>query len=312
MAKLTDENEVLRLYSEGVSGKKIAELLGVGKTQIFRILKQNNIKTNVSKKGVNGNGERALSAEETMKRVMQLIKQSETEKITKYRVKEEDSLLWFSIKHHYKTLSNAVKLSGEYVLDRGIRKEWDQGYLLEQIKLGYELGMPLNSDHMTKGFGCSTEYFARKTFGSWENAIKAAGINYEEIRQDGSTLAPLGHEFEMVVSELFTDLDMSFSRYDHDKYRPDFVLGNEWVDAKLSQFTYRTPDDNGLTVIDKYEPHCDKLTLVFLRGNKEYDASITEKTRLVNVYKYINRLPENLRGNYYARLDEIERKADAV
>jgi hypothetical protein len=165
---------------------------------------------------------------------------------------------------------------------------------------------------MTKGFGCSAETYAREAFGSWENAVKAADINYEDVRQDGSTLAPLGHEFEGVLSEILADLNVPFKQYDHDKYRPDFVVDNEWIDAKLSQFTYRTQDDNGLTCVDKYEPHCDKLTLIFLRGNRECDAMVTDKTRLVSVYKYVNKLPDSLRGKYYAKLDEIERKADAV
>jgi hypothetical protein len=183
---------------------------------------------------------------------------------------------------------------------------------LSQIRLGYALNMPLNSEHMVRGFGCSTNYYAREAFGSWENAIEAAGIDYGIIKQDTSTLAPLGHEFESVLSEILTDLNVSFKQYDHGKYRPDFVVDNEWIDAKLSQSTFRTKDDNGLTCVDKYEPYCDKLTIVFLRGDKDCDVDVTDKTRLVNVYKYVNKLPEVLRNKYRTRLNDIERRADAV
>lgn len=308
------EDDILSLYSEGKSGSQIAKLLGISESAIYEILKQNNVETDAKRytRGLYQGVKQALCAEEAMTFVKKLLKESADTRVNTHNIKRDYPFEYFSVKHHYKTFSNAFKVSGEYLLDKGVPKKWSKGFLLSQIKLGHQLGKQLNSDYLIKGFGCSTETYAREAFGSWENAVRAAGIDYESIRKDGSTLAPLGHEFESVLSEILTDLNLPYTRYDHERYRPDFVLDTEWVDAKLSQFTYKSPDDNGLTVIDKYEPYCDKLTLVFLRGNKECDVNITEKTRLVNVYKYVNKLPDNLRGKYYAKLDEIERKADAV
>jgi hypothetical protein len=301
------EADILRLYKDGKSGLEISRLIGVSESSIYELLKRNNVEADR-----NRYYSEPISLQDTMHFVKSLINQASSKRIVTSDTKRQYPLEWYSIKYHFGGMTEAVKQSGEYVLDKGVPRKWSKSYLLSQIKLGYQLRVPLNNDYLNKGYGCSATTYARKAFGSWGNAIKAAGINYEDIRQDGSTLAPLGHEFEGVLSEILTDLNVRFTRYDHDKYRPDFVINSEWIDAKLSQFTYRTQDANGLTCVDKYEPHCDKLTLVFLRGNKECDAMVTDKTRLVSVYKYVNKLPDSLRGKYYAKLNEIERKADAV
>jgi transposase len=302
------EDEVISLYIGGKSGLEISRLTGIGESSIYELLKRNNIDADGSRYGIKP----TLTKEDTMDFVKGLIKQSSNERLSTHAVKNEYPVEYHSIKFYYKALSYAVVLSGVFVLDKGIPKRWSKKFLIEQIKLGYKQGEFLNNEYLNKGFGNSAVTFGRGAFGSWENAVKAAGLNYEDIRQDGSMLAPLGHEFESVVSEILTDLNVSFKQYDHDKYRPDFVVNNEWIDAKLSQSTFRTKDDNGLTCVDKYEPYCDKLTIVFLRGNKECDMNVTNKTRLVNVYTYVNKLPEVLRNKYRTKLDDIERRADAV
>lgn len=308
------EPEIINLYSSGNSGREISEKLGVSESSVYVVLKANDVNVDGYRyrRGIKANGQKAFDKYTTMEFVRNLIKLSSTKRITTDMLRESHPIEFFSIKHHFKSLTNAIKESGEYVLDCGVPKSWNKRFLLDQIKLGYSLDKPLNNEYMTRGFGCSAETFARQVFGSWRNAVIAAGIDYDKVSLAGETLAPLGHEFEKVFSKILTDLGVQYSKYDHEIYKPDFVIGTEWIDAKLSKYTYKAPDKQGRTVLDKYEPYCDKLTIVFLRGEKGYDAKITDKTRLISVYKYVDRLPAPLRSKYYEKLNEIEQKADAV
>lgn len=63
-------------------------------------------------------------------------------------------------------------------------RHWNKAEVLKGIKALKAKGEKLNSSHITRrhsGLG----YAARQYFGSWEAAIKAAGINYESIRHRG-------------------------------------------------------------------------------------------------------------------------------
>lgn len=208
---------------------------------------------------------------------------------------------YVSIKKHYGKVSEAFVCSGKYILDKNVPKNWTKEFLVEQIKMGYEMGKPLNTAYVTI-YASSAEEFARKAFGSWRQALETSGIPKEYYELDSQESARAGHEFENVLGEILSEIGVEYTKYDHDKYRPDFVVGTHWIDAKLSMWTIEMHKHG---TIKNYEPHCDKLTLVFLRGSRDYDAKITEKTRLVSVYKIMKKLPKD-------KVDIYQRKLDAI
>lgn len=111
-----------------------------------------------------------------------------------------------------------------------------------------------------------------------------------------------GYEFERLVELLLNEL-----RIEHQKQPkienciPDFVANNgRWFDAKLSEWSINT-----CNTIQKYEPNCRLLTIVFLRGNST-DYMVTNKTRLINAYKLVKQLPRDARNYFYTEFNRIE------
>jgi hypothetical protein len=206
---------------------------------------------------------------------------------------------YHSIKHHYGSIAGAFTISDVYVLDKAVPKKWSAQFLTTQILLGYEINKPLNTEYIVR-IAPSAEEFARKCFGSWRDAIINAGIPIEYVELDSQKSARAGHKFEEILGEILRDLGADFKKYDHERWRPDFVIDSHWIDAKLSQWTIY--DTN---TIEKYEPHCEELTIVFLRGDKDFDKKLTDKTRMVNVYKLLKDLPTERRRYYSENLSKV-------
>jgi hypothetical protein len=169
-------------------------------------------------------------------------------------------------------------------------------YLLNLI----ESGEPVNYNHVEvehKSFTRASE----RHFGTYENLFTYCGLIYENYRCYTNISSYYGNEFEKVLGELFSEIGITYKQYDSGtKYKPDFVVGGRWFDAKLSETTYKNCD-----TIRNYEPHCMSLTIVYLRGN-ETDRMLTSKTRLIHVNKYVKQLPRSKRGYFYTKLNEIK------
>jgi hypothetical protein len=204
-----------------------------------------------------------------------------------------------SIKHYYGSLAEAFSLIDVYILDKNVPKRWSLEFLSAQISLGYRLNKPLNSEYIRQNAQGAEEY-ARRMFGSWKKAVLNAGVPIEYVELDSQKCARAGHRFEEILGEIFQDLGVNFQKYEHEKWRPDFVVGNHWIDAKLSQYTVFSAG-----TIEKYEPHCDELTIVFLRGDKHYDKKLTKKTRMVSVYGLLKDLSEEKQGYYHGILSSM-------
>lgn len=208
-------------------------------------------------------------------------------------------LEYHSIKHHYGSIAEAFTLMDVYVLDKAVPKKWTAEFLTSQIVLGYETNKQLNTDYIVR-FAPSAEEFARKCFGSWRNAIISAGLPIEYVELDSQKASRDGHKFEEILGEILGDLGVNFRKYEHERWRPDFVVGNHWIDAKLSQWTVFNSD-----TVENYEPHCEELTIIFLRGDKEFDKKLTGKTRMVNVYALLKNLSEDKQRLYNQNLADV-------
>lgn len=118
----------------------------------------------------------------------------------------------------------------------------------------------------------------------------------------------LGKQFELLVSQLFSEINLNFTQYNSGIKGcvPDFILSKtHWLDAKLSEHTVFRSE-----TIQKYEPHVDKLTIVYLRKTSqlEWRRMVTPKTELVHISFYLNHLPETRRSYYEEILNDIEKK----
>jgi hypothetical protein len=112
-----------------------------------------------------------------------------------------------------------------------------------------------------------------------------------------------GKLFERIVDEILIDLKVSYKKVYNQKLNPDYVLKNKvWMDAKLSRWTIT---QSSCQTVEKYEPHCKLLTIVYLRG-EVMEKMITKKTRLLSVYLLIKQLPTHLQRFYTEKCIEIE------
>lgn len=192
--------------------------------------------------------------------------------------------------------------------NRGASKYPDKRSIIAEIWRRHLEGHPLNytairteDDALRRR--CTT------LFGGYKHAVEAAGFTYSSVRVDTDTASYCGNLFELLVGELLLELQVDYEQYAHSKYNPDFVIGhNRWIDAKLSEWTVSNRDCD---TVEKYEPHCSFLTIIYLRG-RELDRMISAKTRLVHVNKYIKQLPRHKRGYFYEEVNELERKLNDI
>ncbi|WP_339811138.1 hypothetical protein MKY63_00735 [Paenibacillus sp. FSL R7-0189] len=109
-----------------------------------------------------------------------------------------------------------------------------------------------------------------------------------------------GHSFEEVLGDIFHEIGVHYVKERRGDCIPDFIVGDSWYDAKLSETTI-----NLCKTVEKYEPNCESLTIVFLRGNKNADRKLTNKTRILHISHFLKRLPEKRQVHYNRKLDDI-------
>ncbi len=162
----------------------------------------------------------------------------------------------------------------------------------------------LTSMEFREQYGNMSESIDRR-FGGVLKACESFGV--PKLRRDNTDIYKFaGYAFEELVGELFTEIGMDIAKQQRfGDCIPDFVSGNTWYDAKLSEWTVHTSD-----TIKKYEPKCDRLVIVFLRGNITTDRMLTDKTRIVNVRHYVDQLPRISRGFYLRKFSEIEQRIE--
>jgi hypothetical protein len=182
------------------------------------------------------------------------------------------------------------------------RERWDKVKITKRIK---EINIEhLNVSHMLDNH--RNLYFrALKYFQTWENALVESGFDYEDIRMDHTVNSRLGFKFESLVSDILKDVHKNKTikekGYQYN-IRPDFILKNGlWYDAKLSEWTIHR-----CQTIEKYEPHCKSLVIIYMRGNPHRDEMITNKTRLISVHKFIKQLPRYRQVFYLQEIKKIE------
>jgi hypothetical protein len=116
--------------------------------------------------------------------------------------------------------------------------------------------------------------WVKNHFGTWEEGILAAGIDYDMICPKVSDEIKRGRQFEMLVKYMFENLNRNyvyqkfFTFEDETSEKkiciPDFSVECEkWIDVKLHSWTVTIKE-----TIRKYCQYTRSLTILYLQGNK--------------------------------------------
>jgi hypothetical protein len=234
---------------------------------------------------------------------------NEAEKVTVEILNNYDQNIVYSIRHHYNSiLSYFSQLDVDFYAKPYVPFRWDAENTKRQLMRWIREGKPVNYTSVAYKHSGILDA-SRRFYGSYEGLFGACGLNYDEYRTDTNLASYYGGELEDVFADILSDLRIEYKRHlPINGCHPDFVSGKTWYDAKLSEWTISLAD---CQTVRKYEPHCDDLVIVFLRGSRDTDRMLSTKTRLVNVFKFVSMLPDDKQRYYTAVLNEIEFKVNA-
>ena len=150
----------------------------------------------------------------------------------------------------------------------------------------------------------SVLFYAYEHYGSLDSMLIELGYG-DFIQAHPNELIQAGHDFESVFCHILDYMDIP---YDYNKVvgdvRPDFQLSNGvWIDTKLSTWTPSIQE-----TINKYHDKCDKLIIVYRRGDKKmlqyYNTH--KKTEFIHVEDLIMKLPERNKEIIIHKMQSIE------
>ncbi|MDG4850264.1 hypothetical protein [Peribacillus frigoritolerans] len=235
--------------------------------------------------------------------------------LSKKHVTQYNSALLDACYNRFGSLQNAIEEAGydydeelEFAREEWLKQQmkvqrkWTKEKVIDEILNLHKNDIPLSNSYIKHNYQ-SLYDGANNWVGSWSEAVTAAGLNYNEIREDRYKASYCGHLFEKLVDELLIDAGLGYEKYHHERWNPDYVLQNNiWMDAKLSQWTIYESK-----TIERYKEHCRLLTIVYMRGRRGEigDEIIKGKVRLLSVYKLIKQLPKHKQKYYIDGIREI-------
>lgn len=221
-------------------------------------------------------------------------------------VKKSDYSLYTASVKLFGKWSVALSETGYIIEDHYKLIYWNKEIIIKELIERLNNNKPLNRNSLNKENPALLGACMRH-FGSYENAIIGCGFNYDEIREDSHLMTYYGIKFEEVLRDILKEIyNKKIKKGFNFELQPDFNMGNgHWMDAKLSQISILHTS----TVV-KYEPHCEKLTIVYLRGDKDGKFQLTEKTEQISVYLLLNELSIDRIKYYCAILDKLWDDAD--
>ncbi|WP_459198762.1 hypothetical protein [Bacillus subtilis] len=160
----------------------------------------------------------------------------------------------------------------------GIKSDLEKEALEEYVKETFPEGLSRGyiRDHRL----WHIESYMRKYFsGSARKLCEEWGLYYEIFNYSSRSAHPhccfylnKGFEFERLVSKALDSLHPNAVEKQKivGDCRPDFVIGDVWLDAKLSKGTVYGP---GVKTIDKYLEHTGNLTVIYARDDERINES---------------------------------------
>jgi len=185
-------------------------------------------------------------------------------------------------------------------------REWSGDDLLAVLREMRDEGQPLNITNVHARFP-SIHPVAVRCFGSYENALAEIGEKIQDHICEMKFGSYLGKKFERKLNEAFEALNMGYKyqkRLCGGSIMPDFWDESQrtFIDAKLSSWTVFCSSS-----IEKYLPHCNKLIVVYLRG--EEIAHEIPNLELRHVSHYYPALVETGNEELVSQFEDILREA---
>lgn len=157
---------------------------------------------------------------------------------------------------------------------------------------------------ITKRSDPTVLHYSYENFNSFDEMLNEFGYS-EYVEPHPDILVQSGWEFEKICCEILDILDIEYKfNKSAGKYRPDFQLKNGvWMDSKLSIWTPTIQK-----TIDNYSPQCEKLIIVYMRGDEDMLRYYTlhKNTEIISVKELINRLPDDDRNSIEDKIKSIE------
>jgi hypothetical protein len=143
--------------------------------------------------------------------------------------------------------------------------------LLDFLRNLHEQGISLDTQSLKRINQCKLNIIWKR-FGSYENAIRAIGLDYDKIRRDWLSECYKGKVFERYVLEalnvldwnveyqkrFYEELDSNSVTYIPDFFEPETGL---WIDAKLSPWNFGVD-----LTISKYLAKSEEIMIIYLTG----------------------------------------------
>lgn len=177
--------------------------------------------------------------------------------------------------------------------------------LLDALTTLRDEGYPMNIMSVKQRFN-GVWSASNKYFGSYEKALAHIGVDLNDHISERVFTSYAGREFEKVLSEMFVAIGKDYAY----QYRgiggiiPDFYESESGsiIDAKLSSWSIFNCD-----TLEKYLPHCEKLVIVYLRG--EPIDPRNDKVELREITHYYDELRTRGLTEF---IDEFERIKESL
>jgi hypothetical protein len=184
---------------------------------------------------------------------------------------KKDPGLYHAAVNYFGDIRKATEAAGMDYQALVSRTVWSEEKIIAEIIKLYGNGEDLSVSHIMQKYGALVRSAsAPGYFGSWENAIKAAGLDYDEIRRNWYLEAFKGGLFEKHLKEMFKLLGWRVHYHKRFKFEfetciPDFYDEDTgiWIDAKLDSW------GSGVEAsVEKYLRYVDKIIIIHLKGRR--------------------------------------------
>ncbi len=193
-------------------------------------------------------------------------------------VRSKDDVLYGSMLRLFGSFDEAVRAAGLEPVR--IYREWDHGSIVAAISDRHTAGLDLNMAALTREDG-GLLTAATDRFGSWDDAVRAAGIDPEEVSREAEG-PRWGRVFEVLSREL---LLLARPEWIHvvraENLKPDLYdrSRDACIDLKAGAWI------NGVdATIAAYAPFCSAVDIIYGRGRPRGDeAHVSPDGRVVPV-----------------------------
>lgn len=172
---------------------------------------------------------------------------------------------------HFTSWNKALEAAGVNREDVAIFNKWSKEKVIQTIKTLHDQGEDLSLTHMKQTQGRLLGIAITTYFGTWENAIEAAGFDYGQIRRNWYLETFKGTLFEKHVLNMLRILKYNIEYQKHfvfhkERCIPDFydLDSGMWIDAKLGSWGSGTTT----SMLEKYLNHTPNLKIIYLKGRR--------------------------------------------